>query len=113
MPVVKDPTLRSVLKGLDSKVKDPATRIRSSQILARAVTMCLASMLADTDYRQELGMALTHHRLLQNVGKKLWARTRDYSALSSEIRRLLKEGPTVYYRNAVRELGAMTPRGSR
>ena len=107
----KAPTLRDVLHNIDRTLLEPDHKIRSSQILARAVTLCLASALATQEYRKEIGMALSHHRLLHSAAKRVWSSARSYSALSTEVRRLLADGPAKYYREAVQELAAMAPRG--
>lgn len=76
--------------------------------------MGVAAALADVEYRKEIGMALAHHRLLHNIVKNTWiAARRDYAALSTEIRKLLTDGPAKYYQRAIRELESYAPQGSR
>ncbi len=109
----KPPTLRAVLRGFGATLKEDEHRSRSSQILARAVVMSMAAALGDVEYRKEIGMALTHQRLLYNISKNLWATARrDYGALSGEIRKLMTDGPTKYYQRALKELGSFAPHGS-
>ena len=74
--------------------------------------MGIAATLADIEYRKELGIGLTYQRLLYSTAKSLWSAARvDYGALSAEIRKLLTDGPTKYYKRAVGELSAYAPRG--
>lgn len=110
MPAPKAPALRSVLRDFDRVLKEPAEQTRAAEILARAVVMALAAALAEQDYRNEVGMGVTHQRLLVNSGKSLLVNARrSYSKLASEARTLLKKGPQKYYAEALAQLAAFSP----
>lgn len=110
MAATKAPALRSVLRDFDRVLQEPAKQARSADIVARALMMAMAATLAELDYRNELGMGVTHQRLLVNSGKNmLVSMRRSYSALASEARTLLKKGPQKYYAEALAQLAAFSP----
>jgi len=106
----KPPTLRSVLRGLGGLMKEESNQIRTTQIIVKAAVMSIAAILAENPYRKEIGVKLTHGRLITQATRNIWTMgRRDYGALSKEIRRLLTHGPQRYYQEAAAEIVALYP----